>query len=223
MLAYRPTSRAEIELHLRGYLETLHDALLAEPFGAEPARQIGAALVGIHLTKPEAIEVTLVVLADRLLADLGLDSYTFQPHLNRLLAAIAVGYTKALRDRVLSDQEQVYRAALAVHLSPPVSSVPSARTRPPRPEGGPVDRPSPPDPRPDPGPPDRGSPDPGPPDRGSPDPGPPDAVPPGPGPSAPRRPAPEVGTGPANGVPGEQPTGAGSGAGGEGRRDDGPG
>lgn len=152
MLAYRPTSRAEIELHLRGYLETMHDALLAEPFGAEPARQIGAALVGIHLTKPEAIEVTLVVLADRLLADLGLDSYTFQPHMNRLLAALALGYTKALRDRVLSDQEQVYRAALAVHLSPPPSSVPSARPRP-RPEGGPVDR-RPPSDAPPPAPPD---------------------------------------------------------------------
>jgi hypothetical protein len=155
MLAYRPTSRAEIELHLRGYLETLHDALLSEPFAAEPARGIGADLVGIHLTKPEAIEVTLVVLADRLLADLGLDTYTFQPHLNRLLGALALGYTKALRDRVLADQEQVYRAALAVHLAPPATSVPSARS-------GPLDRSGPamtgptggpgPEPRPGPGP-----------------------------------------------------------------------
>jgi hypothetical protein len=117
-LAYRPTTRAEIELYLRSHLETLHDALLADPFSAEPGRQIGASLVRIYLTKPETVEETLVLLANRLLTDLGLDTYTFQPQLNRLLGALAQGFCKALRDRALSDLEQTYAAALAVNLGP---------------------------------------------------------------------------------------------------------
>jgi hypothetical protein len=120
-VAYRPITRAEIELYLRSHLETLHDALLADPFSAEPGRRIGAGLVRIHLTRPEAVEETLVLLADRLLTDLGLDTYTFQPHLNRLLGALAHGFTRALRDRALGDLEQTYCAALTANLgAPPV-------------------------------------------------------------------------------------------------------
>ncbi|HVQ93370.1 MAG TPA: hypothetical protein VMU51_20185 [Mycobacteriales bacterium] len=132
-LAYRPTARAEIELYLRSHLETLHDALLAQPFSAEPGRQIGASLVRIHLTKPETVEQTLVLLADRLLTDLGLDTYTFQHQLNRLLGALAQGFTRALRDRALSDLEQVWAAALAVNLGPP----PIAAAGPPEPPATP--------------------------------------------------------------------------------------
>lgn len=88
--------RAEIELHLRGHLETLHDALLAEPVGRQPAAALGAALVELRLTRPEALEATLVVLADRLLTDLGLDGVTFAGPLNRVLGALAAGYARAL-------------------------------------------------------------------------------------------------------------------------------
>jgi hypothetical protein len=117
-LAPAGTTRAEVELHLRGHLEALHDALLAEPFRAEPGRRIGAELIDIHLRAPVVLESTVVILADRLLDELGLDTYTFQPSLNRILAAIAHGYTRTLRDRVLTEQEQVYSAALAVHRGP---------------------------------------------------------------------------------------------------------
>ena len=88
--------RAEIELHLRGHLETLHDALLAEPVDRERAAALGAALVELRLTRPEALEATVVVLADRLLADLGLDGMTFAGPLNRVLGALAAGYAGAL-------------------------------------------------------------------------------------------------------------------------------
>ena len=152
-LAYRPTTRAEIELYLRSHLETLHDALLAQPFSAEPGREIGASLIRIHLTKPETVEETLVLLADRLLTDLGLDTYTFQHQLNRLLGALAQGFTKALRDRALSDLEQVWAAALRVNLGPPSDpSAPPASAPPPA---------APPRPAPPPGPPPPGLPPPG--------------------------------------------------------------
>lgn len=137
-LAYRPTTRAEIELYLRSHLETLHDALLAQPFSAEPGRQIGASLVRIHLTKPETVEETLVLLADRLLTDLGLDTYTFQHQLNRLLGALAQGFTRALRDRALSDLEQVWAAALRVNLGPPTTDPPAPPAAPPPPGPGPA-------------------------------------------------------------------------------------
>jgi hypothetical protein len=133
-LAYRPTTRAEIEIYLRGHLETLHDALLAQPFTPEPGREIGASLVRIHLTKPETVEETLVLLSDRLLGDLGLDTYTFQPQLNRLLGALAQGFTRALRDRALSDLEQVWAAALRVNLGPLPTAEPG-RPPPPKPAG----------------------------------------------------------------------------------------
>ncbi|MEN3362063.1 MAG: diguanylate cyclase [Mycobacteriales bacterium] len=140
-LAYRPTTRAEIELYLRSHLETLHDALLAQPFSAEPGREIGASLVRIHLTKPETVEQTLVLLADRLLTDLGLDTYTFQHQLNRLLGALAQGFTRALRDRALSDLEQVWAAALAVNLGPLPIANPGAAANPPGPPAAPPPRP----------------------------------------------------------------------------------
>jgi hypothetical protein len=139
-LAYQPTTRAEIELYLRSHLETLHDALLAQPFSAEPGRDIGASLIRIHLTKPEAVEATLVLLADRLLTDLGLDTYTFQHQLNRLLGALAQGFTKALRDRALSDLEQVWAAALRVNLGPPTTDPPRAAPPPAAPPPGPGPR-----------------------------------------------------------------------------------
>lgn len=88
--------RAEIELHLRGHLETLHDAVLAEPVDRARAAAIGAALVELRLTRPEALEATVVVLADRLLADLGLDGVTFAGPLNQVLGALAAGYARAL-------------------------------------------------------------------------------------------------------------------------------
>lgn len=135
-LAYRPTTRAEIELYLRSHLETLHDALLADPFSPEPGRRIGASLVRIHLTKPETVEETVVLLADRLLTDLGLDTYTFQPQLNRLLGALAQGFAKALRDRALSDLEQTYSAALAVNLGQPLVRSPQPPGSPPGPPPG---------------------------------------------------------------------------------------
>ena len=93
-------SRAEIELHLRGHLETLHDAVLAEPPDRTAATAVGAALVALTLTRPEAVEATVVVLGDRLLGDLGLDGVTFTGALHALLGALAAGYARALAGEV---------------------------------------------------------------------------------------------------------------------------
>jgi hypothetical protein len=86
----------EVQLHLRRHLETLHDALLAEPPDTGAAAQVGAALVELGLVDPEAVAVTVAVLGDRLLTELGLDEATFRGPLHRLLGAIAAGYARAL-------------------------------------------------------------------------------------------------------------------------------
>ena len=90
------TVRAEVELHLRGHLETLHDALLREPPDVVAADRIGAELVGLALDRPEALGATVAVLADRLLPELGLDEVTFAGPLHGLLGALATGYARAL-------------------------------------------------------------------------------------------------------------------------------
>lgn len=93
------TAPPELQLHLRRHLETLHDALLAEPPDTAAAAGVGAALVEHGLVDPDAIAVTLAVLGDRLLTDLGLDESTFRPPLHVLLGAIAAGYARALTAR----------------------------------------------------------------------------------------------------------------------------
>jgi hypothetical protein len=89
-------ARPDVHLHLRRHLETLHDALLAEPPDTAAAAQVGAALVERGLVDPGAVAVTVAVLGDRLLAELGLDEATFHGPLHQLLGAIAAGYARAL-------------------------------------------------------------------------------------------------------------------------------
>ena len=67
-----------MQLHLRRHLETLHDALLAEPPDTAAAAGRSAPRWSRHgLTDPDALAVTIAVLGDRLLAELGLDESTF--------------------------------------------------------------------------------------------------------------------------------------------------
>ena len=89
----------EVQLHLRRHLETLHDAVLAEPPDTTAAAGVGAELVEHGLVDADAIAVSIAVLGDRLLADLGLDESTFRPALHALLGAVAAGFARALAAR----------------------------------------------------------------------------------------------------------------------------
>jgi hypothetical protein len=93
------TGRPEVQLHLRRHLETLHDAVLAEPPDTAAAAGVGAALVEHGLVDADAIAVSIAVLGDRLLADLGLDESTFRAPQHALLGAVAAGYARALAAR----------------------------------------------------------------------------------------------------------------------------
>ena len=96
VLPHATTGRAALELLLRGHLETLHDALVADPADRAAAVGIGTALVVLAPGRPEVIESTVTLLGDRLLADLGLDEVTFAGPLHVLLGALAGGYARAL-------------------------------------------------------------------------------------------------------------------------------
>ena len=96
VLPHTTAGRAAVELLLRGHLETLHDALLADQPDRAVAAGVGTALVVLAPDRPEVIERTLTLLADRLLADLGLDEVTFAGPLHALLGALAGGYARAL-------------------------------------------------------------------------------------------------------------------------------
>jgi hypothetical protein len=88
--------RPEVELQLRPQLETLHDALLAEPPDGRAAERVGADLVARGLDDPDALAATVAVLGDRLLAELGLDEVTFAGPLHILLGSLAAGYARTL-------------------------------------------------------------------------------------------------------------------------------
>jgi hypothetical protein len=96
VLPHTTTGRAAVELLLRGHLETLHDALVADPPDRATAAGIGTALVVVAPGRPEVIESTVTLLGDRLLPDLGLDEVTFAGPLHVLLGALAGGFARAL-------------------------------------------------------------------------------------------------------------------------------
>jgi len=100
------TGRAEVELHLRRHLESLHDALLAEPPDGAAAERVGAALVGLRLDDPGALAATVAVLGDRLLVELGLDEVTFAGPLHGLLGSLAAGYARALAAGFTADGQR---------------------------------------------------------------------------------------------------------------------
>ena len=96
VLPHATAGRAAVELLLRGHLEALHGALLADPPDRAIAAGIGTALVVLAPARPEVIESTVSLLGDRLLADLGLDEVAFAGPLHALLGALAGGYARAL-------------------------------------------------------------------------------------------------------------------------------
>jgi len=115
---YVPMGPVEVEELLGGLVGQLVDALFAEPFQAAPGYQVGAALVGADFVGPEMVGRTVRVLSSRLLADIGADTGEMRARLAALMGGVSTGYARALRDRVLDDQEETRRATMvATHLA----------------------------------------------------------------------------------------------------------
>ncbi|MEH0821090.1 MULTISPECIES: putative bifunctional diguanylate cyclase/phosphodiesterase [unclassified Micromonospora] len=110
--SYLPMTQAQLELLLQQLTERLAGALRAEPFDPRVGHQVGAELVAAHIASAEGLGRTVEVIQLRLIRDLGLVADDVEDRMARLLATVATGYARALRDRTLDEQESIRRAAM---------------------------------------------------------------------------------------------------------------
>ncbi|MGK5674030.1 putative bifunctional diguanylate cyclase/phosphodiesterase [Micromonospora sp. URMC 106] len=113
-LGFVPLSAAETERLLYVHTVRLAQAVLAEPFSALPAEQVGRALVEEHLTEPRVLDWSVQAVGERLLAEV-LPGLAHRDEAGRRVAALqgglAAGYARALRDRTFAQQERIARSA----------------------------------------------------------------------------------------------------------------
>ncbi|MCI4064800.1 EAL domain-containing protein [Micromonospora sp. R77] len=113
-LGFVPLSAVETERLLLVHTERLARALLAETFSAEPAEQVGRALVESHLTEPGVLDWSVRALGDRFLAwvlPALAGSAAAAERIAAVQGGLAAGYARALRDRTFSQQERIARSA----------------------------------------------------------------------------------------------------------------
>ncbi|SBV30464.1 diguanylate cyclase/phosphodiesterase [Micromonospora krabiensis] len=111
--SYLPMPQAQLEALLQRLTDQLAGALQAEPFDLRPGHRVGAELVANHIASAEGLGRTVEVVQLRLVRDLGLVADDVEDRMARLLAAVATGYARALRDRTLDEQESIRRAVMA--------------------------------------------------------------------------------------------------------------
>ncbi|WNI14594.1 putative bifunctional diguanylate cyclase/phosphodiesterase [Actinacidiphila sp. ITFR-21] len=110
-------TRAEFEDHLVPQARILRDALRARRFDPRAAVPVGTALVAAHCTDPESLPNILGVIEAYLVLycppEPGLPLDESRARCARLQHAVAVGFSQALRERTLREQESLSRAALS--------------------------------------------------------------------------------------------------------------
>ncbi|WP_231394745.1 bifunctional diguanylate cyclase/phosphodiesterase [Micromonospora sp. CNB394] len=105
-------TQAQLEEMLQRLTDRLAQALRAEPFDLRIGQQVGAELVQAHIASAEGLGRTVEVIQLRLVRDLDLVVDDVEDRMARLLATVATGYARALRDRTLDEQESIRRAAM---------------------------------------------------------------------------------------------------------------
>jgi PAS domain S-box-containing protein len=111
--SYVPLGSREILEHLRHLVDRLIAILVTDPFTPEAAREVGAALVRLHFTQPESLGRSGEVLGVHLLADLpATQQYVLLPRLGAVLGALAAGFTTAMREEILAEQESIRGAVI---------------------------------------------------------------------------------------------------------------
>ncbi|MFD3678542.1 putative bifunctional diguanylate cyclase/phosphodiesterase [Streptomyces sp. NPDC058613] len=121
-------TRPEFERHLLPLTRTLAEALHARPFDAGVAQRVGAELVAVHCTDPEALAGTLGVIESYLVLYCGSvapagpvasgadGTEEYRSRCARLQHGIAAGFARALRERTLKEQEAIARSALTARI-----------------------------------------------------------------------------------------------------------
>ncbi len=110
--SYLPMTQAQLEALLQRLTERLAVAIQSDPFDLRIGQQVGAELVRAHIASAEGLGRTVEVIQLRLVRDLGLVAEDVEDRMGRLLATVATGYARALRDRTLDEQEAIRRAAM---------------------------------------------------------------------------------------------------------------
>ena len=109
--SYVPLSASEVTALLHDLVHQL-DALLVSPtFTPEAGQAVGARLVDAHFTNPRSLSRTLAVLL-AVPERLSHPSDQLTERWQGVVTAVAEGYTTALRDRVLREQQEMLEAAL---------------------------------------------------------------------------------------------------------------
>ncbi|WP_327319700.1 putative bifunctional diguanylate cyclase/phosphodiesterase [Streptomyces sp. NBC_01235] len=107
-------TRPELEEQLLPSARRLREALLERAFDADAGKAVGAALVDVHCTDPEALSRALDCVDAYLVLYCGEDGpqEDLRTRASRLQHAMAAGYAQALRERTLAEQEAIAQAAL---------------------------------------------------------------------------------------------------------------
>lgn len=108
------STRPEFEEQLLPLARRLSEALLARAFDPGTGQAVGAALIQVHCTDPEALSRTLDCVDAYLVLYCGGDGdrEDLRARSSRLQHAMAAGFARALRERTLAEQEAISRAAL---------------------------------------------------------------------------------------------------------------
>src|SRR6185437_5547437 len=106
--SYVRLTGSEIDARLRQLAVRLGAVVNDEPFDPAPAAAVGAELVAIDFTAPEALGRTIGLIARRLLSDLEPEvitpRYENEIRLAALLDKVSTGFTHAVRARTLDEQ-----------------------------------------------------------------------------------------------------------------------
>ncbi|WP_436492003.1 diguanylate cyclase domain-containing protein [Actinokineospora sp. HUAS TT18] len=105
--SYVPRSSAQIQATLTEMVDTLSDAVTAEPFDSTPGIEVGTRMVAEELTGVDTLRRSVATLASGLIARGGEAERVIE-----LLAAVSSGYANAWHARTLEQQENM---RLALH------------------------------------------------------------------------------------------------------------
>ncbi|MFD6323738.1 putative bifunctional diguanylate cyclase/phosphodiesterase [Streptomyces sp. NPDC058442] len=113
-VASTSSTRPEFEEQLLPLARRLSEALLARAFDPDAGQTVGAALIQVHCTDPEALSRSLDCVDAYLVLYCGGDGdrEDLRARSARLQHAMAAGFARALRERTLAEQEAVAQAAL---------------------------------------------------------------------------------------------------------------
>jgi diguanylate cyclase (GGDEF)-like protein/PAS domain S-box-containing protein len=108
-----PMSSDELERLLLSYTTLLAEAVTAEPFSAEPAVDVGRAMIEANLIEPDVLDYSIGALGEDFLDEVLPDragSGAAIDRVSRLQGGLAAGFARTLRDRTFAQQERISRS-----------------------------------------------------------------------------------------------------------------